>query len=69
MTEYSENTMRILHTMIAIHESGKMIDVDDMIDDLMDDYGWTEQEADDALTEAEQCGAIFFGRPIGGMLS
>ena len=67
--DYSERIRRVVATCMALSQDGRRGDPDDLIDDLMDDYGWTEEEAELAIQEAIACGAAFEGPPIGGSLS
>ena len=66
---YSEDVLRVARTAMAINGSGRDVDEEVLITDLMADYGWSRDEAEDHIEYAEYVGAIWFGRPAGTLLS
>lgn len=60
--DWSDSVMRVLATCLALEDGGLDVDPNDTIDALMEHYGLSEEEA-------EEVGAIWFGKPKGTLLS
>jgi hypothetical protein len=65
---WPEETWKIVRTATALSSDGKSCDCVELIDAIMADYGWSEEEAEDHIDYAEYLGAISPAPGLGEMV-